>query len=96
MDNNNQSQSPGGKAEPPKDKYNLVFLICCWLGVGMFLPWNIFYNVDGYWKYKFRDLLNDTVQSNKQKFWASDLSIVSMTPNFIFLFINALIGHKLK
>ena len=90
---NNQS---GTVREPAKDKHNLVFLICCWLGVGMFLPWNIFYNVDGYWKYKFRDLQNDTVQSEKQKFWASDLSIVSMAPNFMFLFINAIVGHKLK
>lgn len=79
-----------------KDKYNLVFIICCWLGIGMFLPWNFFYNVDGYWKLKFRNVLNETVQSNKQKFWASDLSIVSMAPNFIFLLINAIFGHKMK
>ena len=82
--------------QPTRDKYNLVFIICCWLGIGMFLPWNFFYNVDGYWKYKFRDLHNDTVQSEKQKFWASDLSIVSMAPNFLFLFINAVVGHKVK
>ena len=81
---------------PPRDKYNLVYIICCWLGIGMLLPWNFFYNVDGYWKYKFRDLDHANVTSEKQKFWASDLSIVSMAPNFLFLGINALIGHKLR
>ena len=79
----------------PKDKNNLVFLICCWLGIGMLLPWNFFYSVDGYWKHKFRDPENDTVTTSMQKFWGSNLSIVSMTPNFIFLLLNVIIGHKL-
>ena len=80
----------------PKDKNNLVYIICYWLGIGMLLPWNFVYNVDGYWKYKFRNIANDTITSDKQKFWASDLSIVSMAPNFTFLLLNALIGHKLR
>ena len=46
----------------PKDRFQLVFIICCWLGIGMFLPWNVFYNVDGYWKKKFRNIQNETVQ----------------------------------
>ena len=80
----------------PKDKNNLVYIICYWLGIGMLLPWNFVYNVDGYWKYKFRNIANDTTTNDKQKFWASDLSIVSMAPNFTFLLLNALIGHKLR
>ena len=80
----------------PKDRNNLVFIIFCWLGIGMLLPWNFFYNVDGYWKCKFRNIQNETITSDKQKFWASDLSIVSMAPNFSFLLINAVIGHKLR
>jgi len=80
----------------PKDRNNLVFIIFCWLGIGMLLPWNFFYNVDGYWKCKFRNIQNETITSDKQKFWASDLSIVSMAPNFSFLLINAIIGHKLS
>ena len=74
----------------PKDRNNLVFIIFCWLGIGMLLPWNFFYNVDGYWKCKFRNIQNETITSDKQKFWASDLSIVSMAPNFSFLLINAI------
>ena len=81
---------------PPRDNFNLVYIICCWLGIGMLLPWNFFYNVDGYWKYKFRDIHHENVTSEKQKFWASDLSIVSMTPNFLFLGINAFVGHKMR
>lgn len=92
MDSEKKVMAPS----PPSDKYNLVYIICCWLGIGMLLPWNFFYNVDGYWKYKFRDLDHANVTSEKQKFWASDLSVVSMAPNFLFLGINALIGHKMS
>ena len=81
---------------PPRDKHQLVYIICCWLGIGMLLPWNFFSQVNGYWMYKFRNIPNDTIQSEKQKFWGSNLALVSMAPNFTFLFINALIGHKLR
>ena len=81
--------------EAPKDEKNLVFIICCWLGIGMLLPWNFFYSVDGYWKFKFRNLQNDTLTTSMQRFWGSNLSIVSMTPNFTFLLLNAVFGHKL-
>ena len=55
--------------------------------------------VDPYWKYKFR---NTTVEYNPddltglQVQWASYLSIASMIPNVLFLFLNALIGHKFR
>ena len=81
--------------EPPQDKKNLVFIICCWLGIGMLLPWNFFYSANGYWQHKFRDPLNETVTTSMQRFWGSNLSIVSMTPNFTFLLLNVIFGHKL-
>ena len=84
------------KKDAPKDKHNLIFIICCWLGIGMLLPWNFYYSADGYWKYKFRNPENDTVTTSKQKFWGSNLSIVSMTPNFLFLLLNVLFGHRLR
>ena len=31
-----------------------------------------------------------------QTFWNSWLSILSMTPNFLFLFFNVIFGHKLR
>ena len=83
-----------------QDKHRLVYIICGWLGIGMLFPWNIYYNVDGYWKYKFRNVSNniswDEDTTNMQKFWGSNLSLVSMAPNFTFLLINALVGHKLS
>ena len=80
----------------PKDPYNFVLGLMYYLAIGTLLPWNFFINVNGYWMYKFRNIPNDTIQSEKQKFWGSNLALVSMAPNFTFLFINALIGHKLR
>ena len=35
--NDKMSTSP-----PPRDKHQLVYIICCWLGIGMLLQWNFF------------------------------------------------------
>jgi len=45
----------------PKDKYNLVYIIFYWLGIGTLLPWNMFITVVAYWDYKFRtvDIITD-------------------------------------
>ena len=61
----------------PKDRFQLVFIICCWLGIGMFLPWNVFYNVDGYWKKKFRNIQNETVQERINRTYSTTLTSTS-------------------
>ena len=33
----------------PQDKFNLVYIIFGWLGVGTLLPWNFFITVNDYW-----------------------------------------------
>jgi len=87
------------KGEPPLDRGNLVFIICAWLGIALLLPWNFYYNANAYWMFKFRDLdlpLNKSEHqlNSMQTFWNSSLSLVSMAPNFFFLFLNVLIGHR--
>lgn len=85
----------------PKDPYKLAFIIFYWLGTGSLLPWNFFIAVNEYWNDKFR---NTTIPANAtnqelselQVQWASNLSIASMIPNVIFLFLNAFIGHKFR
>jgi len=86
----------------PKDPYNIAYIIFYVLGTGSLLPWNFFIAVDKYWKYKFR---NTTAIPDDEKGeeltelqiqWASYLSIASMIPNVLFLFLNALAGHKFK
>jgi len=86
-----------------EDKHSLVFFICAWLGVVLLLPWNFFINLNGYWMHKFRDTrtslpLNETLPKfdSMQTFWNSWLSILSMSPNFLFLFLNVIFGHRLR
>jgi len=74
--------------------------MCGWLGVGMLLPWNFYYNASSYWMFKFRSVsvpLNETLPdfNTMQTFWNTNLSLVSMAPNFTFLFLNVLIGHRI-
>ena len=82
----------------PSDKGNMVYFSCCLLGISMLLPMNFYFNADGYWKSKWRNIDDEDSeeQSKLQKFWGSNISIVSMAPNFIFLFINVLFGHKFR
>ena len=80
----------------PSDKGNIVYASCCILGISMLLPMNFYFNADGYWKYKWRNIEDEDSeqQSSLQKFWGSNISVVSMAPNFVFLFLNVLFGHK--
>jgi len=74
----------------PQDKFNLVYIIFGWLGVGTLLPWNFFITVNDYWKDKFDH--NEEVQND----WGPNMSMASMIPNVTFLLLNAVFGHRLK
>ena len=37
----------------------------------------------------------DAPMNHLQLFWGSHISIVSMSPNFLLLLVNVLLGHKL-
>lgn len=100
------------KVDPPRDPYNLVYIIFYWLGMGSLLPWNFFISVTGYWMYKFRDVSNvepyhvgnfSAVQGNEtnplsplQLKWNSYLSIAAVIPNVIFVLLNAILGHRFR
>ena len=47
----------------PADRYNLIYVIFYWLGMGSLLPWNFFISVNGYWKYKFRNVSHDHLEA---------------------------------
>ena len=86
-------------ASPPKDRYWLVWIIFCLLGMGCLLPLNIFISVSDYWMYKFRDVTDDTTNgelTQLQKKWNSYNSIASMVPRVPFLLINAAFGHRFR
>jgi len=88
----------------PKDHYKLAYVIFYWLGTGSLLPWNFFITVNDYWMHKYRDVTvpdNNTTNgttgyTDLQLQWNSYLSISSMIPNVLFLFINAFLGHKFR
>jgi len=88
----------------PKDHYKLAYIIFYWLGTGSLLPWNFFITVNDYWMHKYRTVnvpdnntTNGTTGYNDlQLQWNSYLSISSMIPNVLFLFINAFLGHKFR
>lgn len=93
----------------PEDKFNIVYIIFGWLGIGTLLPWNFFITVTAYWDYKFRSV-NDTydaanatfseaglLQKNSiQTAWNSNMAMASMVPNVTMLLLNAAFGHRFK
>ena len=83
---------------PPVDTKKRAYIIFYILGIGSLLPWNMLYTVDAYWKYKFRNTTSDddTELTTLQLEWASKLSMASMAPKLIFIFLNAFFGHKIS
>ena len=78
----------------PRDKGNIVYFSCCLLGISMLLPMNFYFNADRYWEDRWKNLDDPDQVSKLQTFWGSNISVVSMAPNFIFLLINVLFGQK--
>jgi len=83
-----------------QDHRKVVLLATGWLGVSMLLPMNFYFNADSYWKYKFRNTSlpagqEDAPLTDLQLFWGNHISLVSMAPNFLFLLLNVVWGHRL-
>jgi len=83
----------------PKRQW-LVYCAFLALGLGTLLPWNVFITAESYWQYKFR---NTTVPDNftgpvpptdLQSLYTPLQMVLSQLPNFSFLLLNAVMGHK--
>ena len=81
-------------SDEPRDSHNLVLLTSGVIGVAMLLPMNFYFNADSYWKYKWRRIDNVTQPFDLDKFWGSNMSLVSMGANFLCHLINILVGHR--
>ena len=90
-------------SNPPKDHYNLNYIVFCLMGMSTMLPWNFFTALTIFWNYKFREVSykNVTVnsqgepeQTDLQKQFTSYLSIASNIPNAIFVILNAIYGAQ--
>ena len=90
--------------DQPEDRFNLVYLIFGWLGIGTLLPWNFFITVNAYWDKKWSNVdqsggavFNATQESYDLKSnWGSNMAMASMIPNVTFLLLNAVFGHHFK
>ena len=80
--------------DSPRDRHHVVLLTCGVIGVAMLLPMNFYFNADSYWKYKWRRIDNVTQPFDLDKFWGSNMSLVSMGANFLCHLINILVGHR--
>ena len=52
------------KSSPPKDDYNLTYIVFCLMGMSTMLPWNFFTALTIFWNYKFRDISYKNVTIN--------------------------------
>lgn len=89
--------------DQPEDKFNLVYLIFGWLGIGTLLPWNFFITVTAYWDAKWQDPnqvsggAGNVIERNElQTNWGSNMAMASMIPNVTFLLLNAVFGHHFR
>jgi len=96
---------------PPKDPYNVVFILFYFMSIGTLLPWNFFITVSGYWMYKFRTVDKHNVTQSQivtsysvesdgkndlQIQFASDLAVAAQIPNVTVLILNGLFGHRFR
>jgi len=83
----------------PKRQW-LVYGAFLALGLGTLLPWNVFITAESYWQYKFRNTsapANSTgPMTELQSLYTPLQMVLSQLPNFSFLLLNAVIGHRLS
>ncbi len=94
MENTDLRKERKEVSDDPRDRHHLVLLTCGVIGVAMLLPMNFYFNADSYWKYKWRRIENVTQPFDLDKFWGSNMSLVSMGANFLCHLINILVGHR--
>ncbi|XP_078055499.1 equilibrative nucleoside transporter 3 [Mustelus asterias] len=83
--------------QAPPDRFNAVYMIFFFLGIGSLLPWNFFCTAKHYWLYK---LSNGTDQSPQQNdlgnYFESYLSFASTVPSLLCLVVNYLLVNKIS
>ncbi|KAF8568507.1 hypothetical protein P879_06142 [Paragonimus westermani] len=79
----------------PRDKFNLVYLIFFFVGLGTLLPWNFFITAIPYFQFKLRNTslengsyTDPKFMSKEQVLFANYLALCSMLPIAIFTIMN--------
>ncbi|XP_050532320.1 equilibrative nucleoside transporter 1 isoform X2 [Daktulosphaira vitifoliae] len=85
------------ETDPPKDRWNIVYLILVLHGIGILMPWNMFINAKSYFvDYKLgEEYLNG--KFHYAAIFMSYLTISAQLPNLLFNWLNIFcpIGGKL-
>ncbi|CAH8591692.1 unnamed protein product [Schistosoma turkestanicum] len=84
---------------PPRDKYNLVYIIFLMCGLGGLLPWNFFINAQRYFDYKMRnrtlpsdaDYTDPKYMTRSQVLFGSYLAVCSLVPLSFMMVVNLLL-----
>ncbi|XP_048472367.1 equilibrative nucleoside transporter 3 [Rhincodon typus] len=83
--------------QAPPDRFNAVYIIFFFLGIGSLLPWNFFCTAKQYWLYKLSNATDHSPQQNDLgNYFESYLSFASTVPSVLCLVINYLVVNKIS
>lgn len=73
---------------PPKDRYNMVYLILVLHGIGVLMPWNMFITAHSYFsEYKLNVTTGDAVFDERTKEFSKNflsyIGVAAQVPNVI-------------
>lgn len=82
----------------PQDRCGFIWLGFAILGTTTLVSWNFFITADDYWKYKFRNIHDQTSETRTplQTFFESYLSIAANFPMLIAMIVTSLYGQKIR
>ncbi|XP_078387060.1 equilibrative nucleoside transporter 3-like [Cetorhinus maximus] len=83
--------------EAPPDRFNGVYIIFFFLGIGSLLPWNFFCTPKHYWLYKLSNRTDHSpLHNDLGNYFESYLSLASTLPSVLCLVINYLLVNKIS
>ncbi|XP_048732336.2 equilibrative nucleoside transporter 1-like [Ostrea edulis] len=93
-----ESLLPRRRPAPP-DRFNAVFIVFYFLGIGSLLPWNFFITANKYFQYKLRNITlpwdDGYFKTDLQFNFESSITIASTVPNVLFNFITAILASRI-
>ncbi|XP_023022249.2 equilibrative nucleoside transporter 3 isoform X4 [Leptinotarsa decemlineata] len=92
-------QPENGTPPTPGDKYNIVYMLFFFFGLGGVLPNVYFMTATDYWMYKFRDPTQENYDSHKRNQLQANFMGISATihsvPGLVTTMILTRYGHKI-
>lgn len=90
---------PRSRQPPPPDRFNAVFIVFYFIGIGSLLPWNFFITANKYFQYKLRNTSlpwdDGFFKTDLQFNFESSITIASTVPNVLFNVITAIMAARI-